>query len=396
MGLLSRRRTATTPLATSALPELIPSGGVSGDVLQVADLPPEVAAAFGINLSAEYVTRELAMTVPAMKRARSIIAGITGRLPLVAVRAGGAPGSVEQVARVLTEQPDPNTTRQHVLTCTVDSLLFHGIAWWKVLKHDAQGFPERAEWLPQSRVRLDKVLRKVYVDGHEVGDRDVIRFDGPDEGVLKHGGRTLRTCILLEQAVRRFAVLDLPFGYLRSVEGAPELSDPEVIALLNDWTTAVRTRTTPYLNRAVTHESADPLDAEKVQLAGARDYQAVEVARMTNLDPSYVNAPSGDSMTYSNVESKRYELVDISLAPYIEAVQQRLSLDDVTPRGQRVLVDATPFLRGDLKTAIETGKSGVEAGIWTEQEVRTEVIGWPGVAPGRPAAPAVPVPTPEG
>ena len=45
------------------------------------------------------------------------------------------------------------------------------------------------------------------------------------------------------------------------------------------------------------------------------------------------------SLTYSTQEGQRNEFADFTLPYWIEPIQQRLSLDDVVPAGQRVRFD---------------------------------------------------------
>jgi phage portal protein BeeE len=338
----------------------------------MAATDPVVAAAFGLSTGSTSVTRTEAMTVPAVRRGRAVIAGTLGTMPLVAYRGD----QLERVPRSLLEQPNPNTTRQHVLTWTVDDLIFHGISWWRVTDRDPEGYPRQVERLARDRVTLDVNTGRVWVDGQPADDRDLIRFDGPDEGVLVYGGRTLRTCLMLEDAVRRNADGLPPLDLLTLEEGAAELLPEEITALLDEWQQARRDRSTAFMNRAIKHQSVG-YDAEAAGLADARLFQAGEVARLLNLPPRYVNAPSATGMTYTNVQAERLELVDLSLAPYLTAVEQRLSMADVTPRGQRVLVDLTAFLRGDQKTALEAAKTAVEIGATTADEVRADVYNRP-------------------
>lgn len=383
----AQKLTTDGPDLSRAALYLLESGSAYGDVAAAGAL-----AAFDVDASVDYVDRATAMTVPAMRRARQVICGTIGTLPLLAHRLE-QDGLVRDVTaqRPLLTQPSPHTTRAYQLTWTVDDLFFHGIAWWQVIDRDPEGYPRQAVRVRPDRVRVDLDRGRVYVDGTYVPDQDLIRFDGPDEGVLTYGGRTLRTCILLEQAVRKFARLDIPLGILKLAEGAPELSTApgsagdgttrsEVDALLDAWEDARRQRTTAYINRAVDYKT-EAFSPEQLQLVDARQYQASEVARLANLAPRYVNAPNASGMTYSNVADERRDLVDTSLVGYLAAIDQRLSMGDVTPRGTTVRWDLAGLLRGDLKTALEAAQLAVDMGAMDSTEVRTDVLGRPPLAP---------------
>lgn len=330
------------------------------------------------------------MRIPAVRRGRAIICGTIASLPWRAFR------GYDVVERELLAQPSPFTTPQYLWAWTVDDLLFNGISWWRVIERDAARYPLHVERIDRGRVNIaisDDPWRGgparyvVYVDGQAQQDADMIRIDGPDEGVLEYGATTLRTALMLERAVRKFARLDVPLGYLKPAEGAAELSlapgsagdgteRSEVDALLDEWEQARETRTTAFLNRAVEY-TAVMFDAQRVQLAEARQYQAAELARLMNLPPRYVNAPQASGMTYATTEGDRRDLLDTTLTGYVTAISQRLSMGDVTPRGQVVTPDLNAWLRGNTRDVLEAGEIAVRTGAMTGEEVRTDWLKLP-------------------
>jgi len=364
-----------------------------GSGTSVVDLPADVAAGFGVTTSDERVTRQAAMQVPAVARGRSIICGVLGSAELYASRnsrrvdAGATPQLLSRL--------DPRATPQWTLTWTVDDGLFYGIAWWRKLQVDpSTGYPTAVERLAPGRVRVDG-YGMVYLDGRlatELELASLIRFDFPDEGILSRS-RSLRTAILLEDAVRRAAGGQPPQDYLAPAEGAEDLEDHEIDAILDTWATSKRKRTTAFLNKAVEHHLVG-FDPRSGQLAEARQYQAAEVARLMNLDPGRLGAPTGDSMTYATTEGERRDLVDVTLRPFITALEQRLSMPDLTPHGQRVHLDMLPFMRGTTLDAITSGSAAVSGGLLTREEVRQDMLGRT-AEPAVGQLPAAPAPAPE-
>jgi hypothetical protein len=377
-----------------------------GDVAQVADLPPGVAAAFGLLTDAR-ITREEAMRVPTVRRARSVICGTIGAQPLVAHRTnpdGQVVDVTDESERRLLRQPNPNTTLQYELTWTVDDLWFRGVSWWRITGRDATRFPSSAERIAPERIRLDFQRMRVYVDGEWVPDADLIRFDGPDEGLLSYAGSTLSTSRQLEAAVRRLASGDVPLGILKLAEGASELDATpgsaapltgvagdrrsEVDLLLEGWNQARQDGSWAYMNRAI---DAQPFqkDAREQQLAESRQQQRVDEANVCNVPPRVVNAPVSQPMTYTNALAERADLIDTSLLGYLVAIEQRLSLGDVTPRGTVVRFDLTRYLQGDTLSALQA---------MTPDEVRTDVLGRVPLTPEQrrqlvpPTPPASPTP----
>jgi hypothetical protein len=378
VGILQRIGSTISP----TLPQLRAAGSVaipSGSAL--VSIPTDVLEAFGVHTGGT-VTRAKAMGIPAMRRGRQIIAGTLGTLPLQALRRP-ARGQLEPVdsgttASFLAEL-DPRTTTQWTLTWTVDDLLFHGISWWRVLTVDAYGWPRTAERLAPGRVQVSNGV--AYIDGRKApegpGVGSLIRFDGPDAGVLVDGIDPLRTCLLLEAAVRRNSTGLPPMDLLTPKEGAEDLTEAEVQELLGKWGSYREDSGTGYLGATLDHRVVG-FDPRAGQLAEARQHQALEVARMLNLDAQEVNAPAGSGMTYANTEAKRRDLIDVSLGLYMTAVAQRLSMPDVTPRGQLVRMDTTGFIRGTTADAITAAVAASGGPVMTPEESREGLLGLPG------------------
>lgn len=346
----------------------------------LTELNAEAAAAFGINQDTTTATRAEAMSIPAIRRGRSIIVGVVSSLPLVNL---DDLGNRFDDPPAWVAQPNPNTTLSYEIGWTVDDLLFHGIAWWRVTSRDFDNFPLSFERIAPDRVSVPQVVRggryvpgDVYVDGVKARDADLVRFDALDGGLLRDGGRTIQTYLALDRAVKKFARLDVPLGYLRPAEAATELTPDQIDALLDEWETARETRTTAYLNRAVEYATVQ-FDANKIQLAEARQLAAVDCARLLNLAPRYVAAPTGDSSTYSNVEGDRRELVDLTLAPFLTAIGQRLSLGDVSRPGRRVAFDRAAWMRGDLLSVMQAAEIALRSGAIDRGEMRTDYLGKP-------------------
>lgn len=401
MGALEVFGLRRSPVVTAVLEGQVVEAALVGgsDVAQVDQLPPAVAEAFGLSVTSVRVSRAQAVSIPAVSRGREIIVGTCSTLPLMAVRqpvAGdgqnvGAVG-IQRVRRSLLEQPERATSRQHTIGWTVDDLVFHGIAWWRTTERDATGFPTFVERLDLSRVRVDYAERRVLVDGVPVPDRDLIRFDGPHEGLLRRaaamgGADPLRLALRLEQAAGRFADMDVPTGLLydKRAAGPGDLNTTEVDDLLSRWSRSRRARSTGWLGRTLGYQPV-AFNAEQLQLVQSRGHEATEVARLLNLEAEELSATGGGGLTYSNTEALRRGRVD-RLAPYLEAVAGRLSLGDVTPRGQAVRFDTAGYIRGDEQAVVATAAAALAAGLVTADEARAR---WLDLGP----MPAQPDPAP--
>jgi phage portal protein BeeE len=86
----------------------------------------------------------------------------------------------------------------------------------------------------------------------------------------------------------------------------------------------------------------------------------------------YLAADQGTGMTYASSLDERRSLVDFTLRPYIAAIEARLSMDDITPRGQIVRFDLDDFLRGNPIERIAVWEKMIQLGLMTVDEVRAE------------------------
>lgn len=343
---------ATSPEAAS-LPD-----GPPGDPVARGSSPSSLAP-FTVDLGdvpwdAWPLTRQQVWLVPAVAQALQVIAGTIGTLPW-ARRRGRDPLDLG----TLLAQPDPEEPREATVTALVEDLVLYPEGYLVVIQRDADGFPLHVRYVahelvepldppfdPYALVPPPRRYRIGVYGGVEVDASAVLRFPSHWPGLLTVGARTLRTSMLLELAAQRYASTDLPSGTLKN-KGA-DLPPAKVDELLSTWERARRTHSVAYTN-ALIDFNVEQWDPTQLQLVDARRWQAAEVARLCNLPSRYLNAPSDSgSMTYSNVESERRDLVDLSLRPYLAAVERRLSMDDTCPHGQAVAFDLDAFYRGDL------------------------------------------------
>jgi hypothetical protein len=83
-----------------------------------------------------------------------------------------------------------------------------------------------------------------------------------------------------------------------------------------------------------------------------------------NVPAYYISADMNNSMTYQNIIDGRKEFVAYSLQPFISAIENRLSMDDVTRRGNQVrfALDTT-FLRADTLARLEAIEKMLTLGL---------------------------------
>jgi HK97 family phage portal protein len=316
-----------------------------------------------------YCNRNEAMQVPSVARARNIIAGTIGTLPLFAY---SDITRQRLYGRTLLKQADPSVPQSITITWTVEDLLFHGVAYWQTLETDPEsGRPTRARRINPERVSYTTdtstgLVEAFYIDQQPVpmaGIGSLKMFNGPDDGILARAGRTIRTALNLERAAARMADEPVPSMVLKN--SGVDLPPDQVSGLLAAWRNARQSRTTAYLNSSIDVQSFG-YDPQSLQLVESRQHTATEVARMVGVPAWYLNAEVS-SMTYANVTSERRSLVDFSLRPYIAAIEQRLSMDDMTARGTTVRFVLDDYLRGNPLEQVEVLAKMQDYG-WIDQD----------------------------
>ena len=348
---------------------------------------PDVAAApmnpFGMSAQAwwdSYIVRDQAMTVPAFRRAVTLISSQLGQLKLTQLNSAGKP----VVPVPFLRQPDPKETTSSLLTKTIEDLCLWGNAyWWNPRWNSPDGWrfidsvPKHRsiERIPPEDVA--KVTREgftLYVYGKtgtprpvEVPLEAVIMFDAPAGHWLRDGARTLQTAQMLEDAVRNYAKTPSPSVVLKN-QGARRTT-AQVQELLATYEASRAARATAYVGRDIDVSSMG-FDAQQIALADARAYTVLDIARLTGVPSLYLSQGiHNSSHQYANLTQQRLDL-HLAMQPFATAIEQRLSFDDVTGAGYTVAFDFTPFLRADPMMRAEWYATLIPLGVMTVEQAQ--------------------------
>lgn len=311
------------------------------------------------------VTRDLALQVPAYSRGRSLIVDTVAGFPLDE----WVDGVRVIPPRALLRQPDPDTTRRYVYALTVADLVDYGRAWWEVVdRHPvSEGGRPRAVRHATDRVHVEDD-GTVLLDDTPARAADVIRFDHAPHGALVRGARILRTALALERAAERYARTPAPRTILRGT-GEVHLDDDEATELLDRYDATVRARGAAYVD-AVELEQVG-WNASELQLVEARRHTAGAIANLLGVDGYWLGANEpGSSVDYTNRQDLYRGLVDLTLRPYLDTIEERLSLDDVTERGRVVRHNLDAFLRGNVEARAQLVASMLPLDVLTRDEAR--------------------------
>jgi hypothetical protein len=380
-SILAGRSDPVTALAVN-LPEAGPKFGVdidSGVLYGTLTLEDHI---YGTGR----ITRAEALRVPAVKRARDLICGEIGQLPL---RMYDSSGKV--VDWSLLSQPESGIARSVTWTRVVEDLLLSERSWLRVTHVGWHGKPAEVRRLTPETVTVqpDYVYYpegSAYVWPERAG---LIRIDSPNEGLLS-ASPAIRACVLLDRATLNHVDGTPPIDYFTPAEGADPAEDEDIVEMLDGWQAARRARTTGYVPAALKYNTAG-WDPEKLQLVEAREFAITEVARLTGIDAEELSVPQ-TSRTYFNSQDRRRQRAESVLGPYMTAIEGRLSMDDVTPRGHRVAFDLSTYLRLDDLSAAQADEALIRSKVLLPNEARERR----GLEPveGGDQPPALPAPAP--
>jgi HK97 family phage portal protein len=322
---------------------------------------------YATSNGAPFMDRFTSLQVPAVVRCRNLLAGVVSSVDLELYKKSTG---VKMESPLWLDQPDIRQPRSVTIAYTVDSLLFYGVAYWRVTSLYADdGRPSGFEWVANTRVTVttDKTGETVQyysINGVQApmsGIGSLVTFQSLLPGVLETGGRTIQAAIDLEKAASVAAATPMPTGFIKN-SGA-DLPEAQISGLLAAWKAARASRSTAYLTSTLDYQQVG-FSPKDMMYNEASQYLATQIARLMNVPAYYISADMNNSMTYQNIIDGRKEFVAYSLQPFISAIENRLSMDDITAHGNvvRFALDET-FLRADTAARLDAIEKMLNLGL---------------------------------
>jgi HK97 family phage portal protein len=337
-----------------------------------AQAAPQV---MGENLPSLYssltlrVSRKDAMSVPSVARARNLICGTVASIPLEYYnkRTGEVMAAPRWINQLSKNQPSFVT-----INWLVDSLLFYGVAYLRVTERYAEdGRPSAFEWIANSRVTYTTDLEGImitqyYVDIQPISMNDIVTIQGLDEGVLERAGKTIQSAIDINRAASISAATPMSSGILKNT-GA-DLPPAEVSGLLAAWKRSRQNNSTAYLTSTLEFQSTQ-FSPKDMMYNEAIQNLSTEIARAMNVPAYYLSADQNTTMTYANVTEERKQFFALSIEPYIQAIQSRLSMDDISTAGHEVRFAVfDTFLKQDPLVELQVVEKLLSLGLITTEQ----------------------------
>jgi HK97 family phage portal protein len=337
-----------------------------------AQAAPQV---MGENLPSLYnsltlrVSRKDAMSVPSVARARNLICGTVASIPLEYYnkRTGEVIAPPRWINQLSKNQPSFVT-----INWIVDSLLFYGNAYLRVTERYAEdGRPSAFEWIANSRVTFTTDLEGImitqyYVDANPIDMNDIVTIQGLDEGVLERAGKTIQAAIDINRAASISAATPMSSGILKNT-GA-DLPPAEVSGLLAAWKRSRQNNSTAYLTSTLEFQSTQ-FSPKDMMYNEAIQNLSTEIARAMNVPAYYLSADQNTTMTYANVQDERSQFYALSIEPYVQAIQTRLSMDDISTAGHEVRFSVfDTFLKEDPLVELQVIEKLLTLGLITTEQ----------------------------
>ena len=370
-----------------------------------------------------------ALSVPAIQRAVSLIAGTTGTLSMQAFRNGAL---MDDPPRVAT-RPDPRETTGAFYGGTASDMAKYGEFVWWVANRDGDDIPTSLVRVPLRELKVEENKDDRLLARYKWGTKEGTRyspanrrgafvhvmypigdaFDLRGRGPLQLCGAATSVSVESQNWAANFYAGGASSNVLikHASELSPErldvdtwLPDPdnglnEAQRLKAQWMEAYNNTPRVIDQNIESVEYLQP-NPQGAQMLDARQANNGDAARMFGIPGSLMEyQQAGSSLTYQNLEGEFTKFVRTCLQPlYLEPIEQALS--DVLTRSTSARFNVKSFLRADVKTRFEVHGIAIDKGIYDPEYAQREEGILPGDVEFAPVPFAVPqavptsVPTP--
>lgn len=300
------------------------------------------------------LTRERAMRVPAVARARHLLAGTIAPLPLRVLRRDNSLidaqpywcyGTDGQLGDVTLDQAvawglSYQSPYQRMLW-TVDDHFFHGESLWLATAlSDVDKRPLRAARVPMDHWSVDNEGRVVDLDSRPFPEDRVIYLPGPHEGLLNYASGTIRQASDLEAVAADVARHPIRFE-LHQTSGTT-LNASERAELVTEARAALAKNDGILFTNPAIETKEHKLDSSSELVIAGRNAAALDIARHASIPGAMLDATTeGSSLEYQTTEGRNQQFLDYGVSLYLAAIDARLSMDDIVPAGQHTTFDLT-------------------------------------------------------
>jgi len=255
---------------------------------------------------------------------------------------------------------------------TVTDMLLYGEALWVVRQRNSENWPTKYERVDKERwQRLDGKVRVTDEEGktRDYGPEDIRWFPAPFDGLLKDAGPTVKLYYDLHRLARMYANNPAPREHFTVTDGA-EYTKAEIDEFLSDWLERRRQGFTAFIPDGLELHTIEQMSPEDMLLVAAEEHVISEIARLFNVQPTWLGLQI-TTRQYSNLVDDKRALVELCVAPtLLKPFEERLSMDDFLARGQTVKANMDAWLRANTLDRYQAHEIGLKNRFVTVDEVR--------------------------
>src|SRR6185437_14730340 len=192
--------------------------------------------------------------------------------------------------------------------------------------------------IPYALWDIDEDTAQVIdVDGRPLDPGRVKLIPGSHSGLLDFGRDTIRQAASLERVAADVAAHPFRLELHQTTDVA--LSPDERADLITAAREALAVNDGIIWTNSAVETKDHALDSGEL-LVGGRNASALDVARNASIPAAMLDATTaGASLEYATLQGRNQQWIDYGLVIYMDPVEARLGMDDVTPSGQRVAFD---------------------------------------------------------
>ena len=299
--------------------------------------------------------RNKCMQTGTISRVRDLLASVVGSTSLEMYKCYWDDVKKEMVEEEIEpkawlKQPDPQLSYSAAMSWLLDDLLFFGRAFWWVSSRNSNGLPASFTRLPAAMVNtLDMTgpvfafgtSKQIYFQGAEIPYEDVIQFISPIQGIIYQSPQIVETALKLQANRLLNANTSIPSGILKQSSGEP-LDAASLGQLAESFNQARLNNQVAALNQYVDYIETKS-DPSKMLLMEAAEFQAKELARLCNI-PFFLAGLDVGAYSYNSNKGAREDLYVFGARPYMQCIQETLSMNNVLEKGVYVRFDVDDYL----------------------------------------------------
>jgi HK97 family phage portal protein len=334
------------------------------------------------------VTEAAALRIADVYAACRVLADGVASLPPRVYRdtpGGRVPAGDDQRLVQLLRRPSPGSTSADLFSTAMVHLLTNGNAF--IGKFRAEGSIVQLACLDPQAVTVEQqggriVYRYTRPEGgpeEKLGPADVVHVKAMSQDGLRGLSpvRQAMRVLQLNQALIDYLSSWLgndsrPGGVLSVSDGAGELAE-----LKNQAEDEFGWQASPpghgriaVVTGGLDYTAVDP-PLKESEFVAQRELSAREVARAMRVPAWSIDAPTGDSLTYSNVAQQNRYLLDFSLRPWLVRLERAFSNDaDLCLGGVYLAFDTDALLRADPEARATFYEKGIAGGWLSVDEIR--------------------------